>query len=347
MAHDPRREDYQRLALRFVRTIDPQDPAAAREFTDFGRRFAQERDSLPQTDADRAFHLVCRATELIDYKLPFAEPDQAAELIRHGQSLLDEALSLDEKCFDALRMKSGPEVAGLDARHGFLVKLEPEVRAACEQTRDAQDPSEDEERVALGRALAMRPYWRWLASLAEGALICGRNREAISWCERLLQSDPADTCDVRFTYAYALAKLEDEAGLDALEARYAKISPTRGADDAWMLMARMALAHKACRMEEAQGLLARICRTYPEAAATLLRQTELPDGEFARLYVAPYSADELIIAASEGIVLLQEGADRTGRGVLGAWVAAQVAGMYPTVALQVAAEMRQEGVQGK
>ena len=63
--------------------------------------------------------------------------------------------------------------------------------------------------------------------------------------------------------------------------------------------------------------------------------------------VAPYSADELIIAASEGIVLLQEGADRTGRGVLGAWVAAQVAGMYPAVALQVAAEMRQEGVQGK
>ena len=63
--------------------------------------------------------------------------------------------------------------------------------------------------------------------------------------------------------------------------------------------------------------------------------------------MAPYSADELIIAASEGIVLLQEGADRTGRGVLGAWVAAQVAGMYPAVALQVAAEMRQEGVQGK
>ena len=63
--------------------------------------------------------------------------------------------------------------------------------------------------------------------------------------------------------------------------------------------------------------------------------------------MVPYSADELIIAASEGIVLLQEGADRTGRGVLGAWVAAQVAGMYPAVALQVAAEMRQEGVQGK
>ena len=45
--------------------------------------------------------------------------------------------------------------------------------------------------------------------------------------------------------------------------------------------------------------------------------------------------------------MLQEGADRTGRGVLGAWVAAQVAGMYPAVALQVAAEMRQEGVQDK
>lgn len=347
MAHDPRREDYQRLALRFVRTIDPQDPAAAREFAGFGHRFAQDRDSLPQTDADRAFHLVCVATELIDYKLPFADAAQAAELIRRGQALLDEALSLDPGCFDARRMKSGPEAPGLDSRHEFLAGLEPEVRAACEQARDVVDASEDEERVALGRSLAMRPYWRWLAALAEGALICGRNHEAISWCERLLESDPADTCDVRFTYAYALAKLEDEKGLDELEARYARISPTRGPDDAWMLLARMALAHKACRMQEAQDLLARVCRTYPEAPATLLRQTELPDGEFARLCVAPYSADELILAVSEGIVLLQEGADRTGRGVLGAWVAAQVAKGYPRIAMQVAAEMRQEGAESR
>ena len=342
MAHDPRREDYQRMALRFVRTIDPADPGAARAFAGFGHRFAQDRDSLPQTDADRAFHLVCRATEVIDYKLPFATPEQAAELIRQGRSLLDEALSLDERCFDAARMKSGQDCQGIDARHAFLAEREPEVRAACESARDAVD-DEDEERAGLERGIAMRPYWRWLASLAEGALICGRNREAIRWCERCLEADRHDTSDVRFTYAYALAKLEDEAGLDALEGRYASISPTRGADDAWMLMARLALAHKAHRMEDAEKVVGRICRIYPGAAVTLLRQTELPDGEFARLNVAPYSEDELIVATSEGIVLLQEGMDRTGRGVLGAWVIGAVTRMYPGVAAQVAEEMRREG----
>ena len=59
MAHDPRREDYQRLSLRFAEELDKGDPAdAARAFASFGRRFAQDRDGLPQTDADRAFHLV-------------------------------------------------------------------------------------------------------------------------------------------------------------------------------------------------------------------------------------------------------------------------------------------------
>lgn len=347
MAHDPRREDYQRMALRFVRTIDPADPEVTRAFASFGHKFAQERDSLPQTDADRAFHLVCLAAETVDYKLPFAGSDAlAAELIRQGRSLLDEAISLDPMCFDAIRMKSGPEAAGVDKRHAFLAEREPEVRAACEQAAATVDDP-DEERATLERSLAWRPYWRWLASLAEGALICGRNREAIRWCERLLETDRHDMSDARFTYAYALAKLEDEAGLDALEKRYEAISPTRGADDPWMLMARLALAHKGCRLTDAHELVERICRIYPGAAVTLLRQTELPDGEFARLNVAPYGEDELIVATSEGIVLLQEGADRTGRGVLGAWVANEVARMYPQVAAQVAEELRREGTQQK
>ena len=113
-------------------------------------------------------------------------------------------------------------------------------------------------------------------------------------------------------------------------------------------MARMALAHKACRMEEAQGLLARICRTYPEAAITLLRQNGAAGRRVcppARRALRRRRAEDRLPQV-RAIVLLQEGADRTGRGVLGAWVAAQVGGMYPAVALQVAAEMRQEGVQG-
>ena len=62
MSFDPRREDYQRLGLRFARELDGRDSASAvHAFSTFGRRFASMRDTLPQSDADRAFHLVADA----------------------------------------------------------------------------------------------------------------------------------------------------------------------------------------------------------------------------------------------------------------------------------------------
>ena len=46
MAHDPKREDYLRLSLRYALELDATDAAsAARAFATFGRRFARERDS--------------------------------------------------------------------------------------------------------------------------------------------------------------------------------------------------------------------------------------------------------------------------------------------------------------
>ena len=53
-------------------------------------------------------------------------------------------------------------------------------------------------------------------------------------------------------------------------------------------------------------------------------QRELPDGVFARLAVAPLSEDELILAVSEGTVLLQEGRDAQARGAFGSWVVGQM-----------------------
>ena len=88
-----------------------------------------------------------------------------------------------------------------------------------------------------------------------------------------------------------------------------------------MQLARISLAHKRHDMDEASRLLGRLIATYPHAALALTSQKELPDGVFARLAVAPLSEDELILAVSEGTVLLQEGRDDAGRGVLGTWVA--------------------------
>ena len=81
----------------------------------------------------------------------------------------------------------------------------------------------------------------------------------------------------------------------------------------------------------------KLLRRYPGGAAALIRQVELPDGEFARLRVTPYSEDELILAVSEGIVLLQEGTDRSGRGTFGAWVAREAARIDPKAAREAMA----------
>ena len=346
MAHNPQREDYQRLSLRFARELDQGDPVAAtRAFASFGRRFAQDRDGLPQSDADRAFHLVARAAEVVDYQLPFATDEQAPGLIQRGKDLLDEALSLDPGCHDAIRMRSSSLTPSIDERYRFLAERADDVRRSCEQARDEAADQLDGERRALAQSIAMRPYWRWMASLAEEALICGRNRAAVDAAEKLLASDPRDISDVRFTLAYALAKLEDEKGLAELERRYAKISPLRGPDDAWILIAHLALAHKRCDFRGARSWLRRITELYPGAVGTLVRQSELPDGEFARIRVTPYSEDELILAVSEGIVLLQEGSDRAGRGVLGSWVAWEAARIDPEAAREAARASQTEEAQ--
>ena len=320
VAYEPHREDYQRLGLRFARSLDGQDPAAAtRAFASFGRRFSQDRDSLPQTDADRAFHLVAEATTLIDYELPFADDLQAEQLIDQGHHLLDEAIALDPRCHDAVRMKSAADSPSFERYYDFLAKGAEDVRKACEEARARAIAENYDERAALEADIAMRPYYRWIATQASKALICGRNREAIRLSEQLLELDPHDASDVRFTCALAYAKLEDDAGLDRFAA---KTSPLRRAstDDAWMQLSRLALAHKRHDIDEARRLLSQLTTTYPQASLALASQKELPDGVFARLAVAPFSEDELILAISEGTVLLQEGRDDAGRGVLGTWI---------------------------
>ena len=320
MSYDPHREDYQRLGLRFARSLDGKDPAAAtRAFASFGRRFSQNRDSLPQSDADRAFHLVAEATTLIDYELPFADDDHAEQLIDQGHHLLDEAIALDAHCHDAIRMKLAAESHSFESYYDFLASNADDVRAACEEAR-SQAHDDSPERALLEADIAMRPYYRWIATQAGKAVICGRNREAIRLGEKLLDLDPQDSSDVRFTCALAYAKLEDEQGLDRFAAR-TKPLVRAGTDDAWMQLARISLAHKRHDMDEARRLLSALVASYPHAAMALASQKELPDGVFARLAVAPFSEDELILAVSEGTVLLQEGRDDSGRGVLGTWIA--------------------------
>ena len=339
MAFDPQREDYQRLGLRFARSLDASSPTeATRAFATFGRRFARERDTLPQSDGDRAFRLVALASKLIDYELPFATDAEAEKLIKRGHQLLDEALSLDARCYDALRMKAAADNPSFEAFFTFLADRADEVRRTCEEHRaHVLAGSEADERSSLAADIAMRPYLRWVATQAEQALICGRNREALRLAHVALEADPRDTADARFTAAYAYAKLEDEQGLETLLTGPKARVRTRPANDAWAQLARVAIAHKRHDLAAARELLRGLIRTYPHAAESLIRQIELPDGVFARLAVRPYSEDELVVALSEGTVLLQEGRDPEGRGVLSSWVSKEAASTLPESVLRMLA----------
>ena len=73
-------------------------------------------------------------------------------------------------------------------------------------------------------------------------------------------------------------------------------------------------------MQAAELFLQELMSSYPQAASTLIRQDELPDGVFCRLPVMPFSEDELILAVSEASVLLQEGRDDGEHGPLGNWL---------------------------
>lgn len=320
MALDPNLEDFQRLSLRYATTLDSSDPfGATRAAIEFGRLFAQKRDALPQTDEDRAFHLVCRATQLIDYQLPFDTIQTAPQTISSARKLLGEALELDPDCHDARRMIAAAESTSPLAYHDALARDAAIVREQCEQlAQDAQTRLADggPELAAAGAALAMRPYLRWMAAASATSLICGRYRLAISEGLEALGIEAGDPADVSFTLALAYAKLEDEQGLASL---VQPSNPERGV--AWFSLARIALLYKDERRDEAAAEVTRLLGLYPNAGTTLGRQDDLPDGVFSRIVVEPMSEDELILATSEATVLLQEGCDSHERGSLGYWLA--------------------------
>lgn len=348
MAFNPQHEDYQRLWLRYARTLNGETGTnATRAFAQFGNKFARSYDELPQTDADRAFHLVSQATILIDYQAPFVTEPAYPEIEKRTLALLNEALTLDSTCFDALRMKAALELKSFEGYYDFLAQQADQVRSSYEERRRELEarPNEGEphagDRFQLELELLQRPYLRWLAAWAEEALICGRNRQALRIVEEAFRVDGRDAADLRFTAALALAKLEDAPGLDEL-ASHARIPGcTRASDDAWMQLAQLGLAFKANDDAQANAALNRLLESYPHAAETLIRQAEIPDGLFSRFAAVPYSEDELIVATSEATVLLQEGRDENGHGSLSSWIIQTCAKRDPRAFYNVMAQSLQ------
>lgn len=331
MAFDPIQEDCLRLILESMRKnrIFPLDDALF-----IGRameRFRENPAQLITCDRDRSFHLMAKATEILDYRVPFltdeAEIDRQEAL---AQDHLREAVELDASNWDARRMLAALDAPSNDAYVGYLLDNRSAVEQDLLATIEAADDPYSRE---FADDLARRPYLRWLAATASHAVIAGQYRLALSVVEESLGYAPADPGDIRHTGMLALAKLEASADeLKRYRRRHALSYQTAGplrrrhhmADknlDAWTLLAEMSAAYRSFDYLGADRVLHQLMRTYPEAAEALYYQAEFPDGLFARVNILPGSQDELILAVSESTPLLQEGIGAPDNASFASWIA--------------------------
>lgn len=335
MAFDPIQEDCLRLILATMQRerVHPLNDAAYIE--QMSAAYQSDPASLIKTDRDRSFHLVCKATELIDYRAPFLTTEaEVNECVERTEQLLREAVELDAGNWDAKRMLTTVQSESDDELVQYLTDNRSAVAADAERlVSGASDPYEREYASDLGQ----RPYQRWLAALAARLFIAGQYSNALSVAEECLTVAPLDWAGARHTGMLALAKLEaDRAAINDFRSRHAlayqapamfpqrRPAATQSATlplDSWSLIAELSLAYRAFDFAGADKVLREILRLHPHGAQTLFFQAELPEGAFSRVNVMPGSEDELVLALSEATPLLQEGMGTPDAASFAVWIA--------------------------
>lgn len=148
----------------------------------------------------------------------------------------------DPSCLDARLVALLAEDRDPDPLLEGLVALE---REAADQ--DGPFPAAGTE-DAWGDVL-LRPRLRLRAAVARTCLDSARFRMAASAAASMIDASPADPLGGRHTYALALARLEDEAGFDGLDARFSRHGSP------WSHLARVILLYKLDRMGAARRAL--------------------------------------------------------------------------------------------
>ena len=143
-----------------------------------------------------------------------------------------------------------------------------------------------------------RPRLRLKANIARACLDSARYRMSVDTCTALLAASPLDAIGARYTCALDMARLEDEEGLDWLDARFSR----RG--NAWLHLSRVILLYKLGRAPAARRALKGFDRLCVGGAYALLQpvymDTYIPDrppfspGTFEEVVLAVHEADPII-----------------------------------------------------
>ena len=139
----------------------------------------------------------------------------------------------------------------------------------------------------------LRGRLRVKATLSRTCLDSARYRLANEYGQALIADSPCDALGARHTCALSLARLEDEEGFEALDARFDRHG------DSWQQLGRTILFYKLGRMPAARRALmgfANLCEGGPYALLRpVMVDTYLPDRPAAE----PYSFAEVTLAVHE------------------------------------------------
>lgn len=201
------------------------------------------------------------------------------------------ALELDGKCLDALLLSKlaadGP--AGKLAEELHVLEAGLSERDATPFESLSWSNVEDRPRIrltaALSRACADSSRWKKARDTAESVLTVTKN--------------DGDPLGARYTAALAYARLEDEEGLNRLDARFSQ-------GNVWSNLARCLLLYKLGRIPAARRALRGYAQLSQGAAYALLRpifvEVYLPD----RPDYVPGSFDEALAAIHEAEVIIAD-----------------------------------------
>jgi len=259
----------------------------------------QNPEAYIDSDAERAFALLAQAMrkfnesarddDLLDDDQYMAARNKRFETLRGA---CQAALSLDADCLDALLLLTLATVGRPDKLLDALCELEEKFADGPAFAQldwgNPWDRARLRLRAAISRTCADCACWKMALETANSVL--GVTESA------------GDPLGARNTAALAYARLEDEEGLNALEARF-----TQG--NAWTSLARCLLLYKLERTPAARRSLRGFAQLNQGAAYAMMRpvfvEVYLPD----RPDYAPGSFEEAMAAVHEAEVIIADTPD--------------------------------------
>ena len=295
-------ELVQRCARRRLQKIGP---LSDQGYAELLLAVRQDPMSFVDDPAEEAFACLARALRAWradsgeDYLDDDAFKAARARRLQALSSACAAAVSLDPDCLDARLVGLLAQDLEPDPLLKGLMGLEREQTERHGQLGEAAHGD-------LWDDVLARPRLRLRAAVGRTCLDGARYRMALSATSELLDLAPQDQLGARHTCVLALARLEDEDGFDALDARFSRQG------DAWSHLARALLLFKLDRMSAARRALRGFDELCQGGSYALLRpvyvERYLPD----RPDAAPNSFQQSIMAVREAEPIIADVPDFIG-----------------------------------